>query len=206
MNIMKPYWNTTEWIFFGFAATGVVMMIITVSFWIFMEIAPLEPTDYEELERISYIPMLIGITACLESIIIWMTHFLAYWQEKINKKKKLFVAEDTDKSTQDADIKTIIATPLKGKGLENEEIIIQELCRRGKKQDGSLNRAPVAQLLKALIDLHWLSANTSQKDELMLWVVQETGYRETNVSAFNEAISNATDNKVETIKKWLLTL
>ncbi len=203
---MKPYWNTTEWVFFGFAATGVMTAIITASIWIFMEVAPLEPADYKQLDRFTYIPFSICIISCLVSITIWLTFVLAYWQEKINKKKKLFIYDEVEPVSENAENKVVIPSPLKGKALEKEEIIIHELCRRGKKQDGSLNRAPVAQLLKALIDMHWLVANTSEKDELMLWVVQETGYRETNVSAFNEAISNATDNKVDTAKKWLLAL
>lgn len=191
-------WDTTHWVFFALAATSLVMFIVVVLVNICATYLVL---NSQVADYMFYIATSIGLVSSLIAVIMYMTDVLAYLQEYINAKKGNVIAEN-----ETIDIATIdeqAINPLKGVAKDKEQLIINELCIRGKKQGGGLNRAPVAQLLKALQEEKLMQVTSLEKDSLMKWVCKVTGYKETNVSAFNEAINNATESKVEEARRWI---
>lgn len=156
------------------------------------------PADVDRFFRV-----VIRICLIVATITIFFSLFMYLYGVILNFDRLESSKKEEKQQTQTLENKSIILSPLYGIACQHEDEIVEELQRRGKRDDGTLNRAAVAQLLRALQDKRLLKTHTAERDELMKWVSQVTGYAENNVSAFNEALNNATVKKVEEAKAWL---
>lgn len=189
------------------AAIAIASGILPITVLVFFGGSIFDPEVYTQSNNlyIYYIALIICLVLSLTFTLI--TLIFSFWIIIQNYTRKQLQQSKLQPTEQTAiEPSEPIPSPLKGAAAEHEQQIIEEIIRRGKRSDGTLNRAAVAQLLRALTDMKMLKPQSEERDQLMRWVAQITGYKETNVSAFNEAIVSATPKKVEQATQWLIQL
>ncbi|MBQ9440251.1 MAG: hypothetical protein IJU35_06665 [Paludibacteraceae bacterium] len=198
----QGYWQKGDKAFIFSAATAIVLFvggIISLSLdFLLVNVADADSNSV--FYKTGLALFAVGVVPTVFCASLQLYSCLSSWQYMINKRRGLPYDDSSERSqSAQADI-PIVASPLKGEAKNFEHEIIAELNNRASLRHP---RANIAQLLRALIDMNLLDFNIRQKDDLMRWVVQVTGFNETSVSAFNEAVNNATGTKVYDAQKWL---
>ncbi len=199
-NVPTDYWDKSDRAFI-FCASASAVLIVSGGICLFISF--LNGNNHGAIWLLGSLLLVGGFLFVIIGLILLLEAHLNKWQYQKNIKREL---ENNYSQTVEGDTpnsSVMMPSPLRGKACDYEQQIVEELRYRTTLRHP---RANVAQLLRALIDRKLLDFNIRQKDDLMRWVIQETGFDETSVSAFNEAVNNATGAKVAEANAWINNL
>lgn len=198
----EGYWKKDEKVFIFSTAATVVLFLGGLVF-LLLDILLNVVNDVVGNSFFYYVGLTLFVIGIIPAVIcatLLLNSSLSVWQYRINKRRGLPDDDKVENPHKVEDDMPAVLSPLRGAARDFEPEIVAELRQRASLKHP---RANVAQLLRALIDMNLLDFNLRQRDDLMRWVVQETGFNETSVSAFNEAVNNATGTKVSDAQKWV---